>query len=109
MSFVDWARLAELRDDIGEDAFADVAFLFVAEISEKLDALNAAPDMAASDDFHFLRGSAANLGFSAMVAACAAAEEACCADRPPDIDAVARAFRGALAEVAPHMPELAAA
>lgn len=34
MSFVDWARLAELRDDIGEDAFAVVAFLFVAEISE---------------------------------------------------------------------------
>ncbi|MBY4894155.1 Hpt domain-containing protein [Rhodobacteraceae bacterium N5(2021)] len=106
MDHVDWDRLNELRTDIGEEDFADVAMLFVAELQETLEKLS--PDTATSADFHFLRGSAANLGFVTLVAACATAEEACNASNVPDVAAVSAAFMAALDEVAPRVPELAA-
>lgn len=106
MDHVDWDRLNELRADIGEEDFADVALLFVAELQEKLD--NLAPATATMADFHFLRGSAANLGFMTLVDACTAAEEACNAREPPNLDAVRAAFAAALNAVLPHVPELAA-
>lgn len=109
MAFVDWSRLTELRDDIGAEAFGDVACLFVEEIGERLSALTREPVGAKADDFHFLRGSAANLGFSNMALACEAAEAACNAGQPPDIAAVAAGFAGALREAAPRIPELATA
>jgi HPt (histidine-containing phosphotransfer) domain-containing protein len=109
MQLIDWDRLMSLRDDIGEEDFADVAFVFFAEIGGKLEAMAEASTDATADDFHFLRGSAANLGFSAMAEACEAAEAACRAGGAPDLGAVTRAFEGALAEVRPRLPELDAA
>ncbi len=107
MDAVDWSRLDELRADIGEEDFADVATLFVAELQETLDRLTSATAIAA--DFHFLRGSAANLGFDALVAACATAEAACTSGTTPDVDAVRAAFVTAMVEVEPHVPELSLA
>lgn len=104
MDHVDWDRLNELRADIGEEDFADVAMLFVAELQETLEGLG--PDEATPADFHFLRGSAANLGFVTLVHACATAEQACNSNQAPDVDAVRAAFAAALQEVAPHVPEL---
>ncbi|QXT39939.1 Hpt domain-containing protein [Gymnodinialimonas ceratoperidinii] len=107
MTHVDWDRLNDLRADIGEEDFADVALLFVAELQETLHRLT--PQAATAADFHFLRGSAANLGFVALVAACTRAEDACNEGATPDIRAVADAFASALAEVTPQVPELASA
>lgn len=107
MGHVDWDRLNELRADIGEEDFADVAMLFVSELQETLDTLVATQASAA--DFHFLRGSAANLGFVTLVEACAAAEAACKDDDVPDVALVQTTFAAALAEVAPHVPELSRA
>lgn len=107
MDHVDWDRLNELRADIGEEDFADVAMLFVAELQEHLDGLTA--DKATAADFHFLRGSAANLGFVTLVSACSLGEAACNACKTPDVEAVRTAFTAAMQEVAPHVPELAAA
>lgn len=103
---IDWARLTGLRTDIGEEDFADVAVVFVTEIQEHLDRLQNAPDAAVAADFHFLRGSASNLGFEAMVDACQAAEAACNAGDAPDIEAVVTAFRGSVAAIAPEIPGL---
>lgn len=105
MSHVDWDRLNELRADIGEEDFADVAMLFVAELQETLTGL--AADTATVADFHFLRGSAANLGFVTLVSSCSTAEEACNGGRLPNVEAVRAAFYDALSEVGPHVPELA--
>lgn len=107
MTHVDWPRLNELREDIGEEDFADVALLFVAELQETLGSL--APDTARAADFHFLRGSAANLGFISLVKACTLAEAACNDGDTPDLVAVREAFAAALAEVALQVPELASA
>jgi histidine phosphotransfer protein HptB len=107
MSGVDWDRLMSLRDDIGADDFAEVVLLFFTEIGEKLDQMGAMPSSA--EDFHFLRGSAANLGFTAMVRACEEAEATCKAGGAPDLAAVMRSFEDALTKTQAHVPELAAA
>lgn len=107
MARVDWDRLNELRDDIGEEDFADVAVLFVAELQETLDRLT--DDTAEASDFHFLRGSASNLGFIELVAACSVAEAACNAGDRPDVDTLRTAFAEAMAEVGPRVPELSSA
>ncbi len=105
---IDWTRLNTLRRDIGEDDFAEVAALFVAEISEHLDRLTAQPGQIGAADFHFLRGSAANLGFRALADACNSAEEECKSGTRPDIGAVAAIFQTSLAELGDTLPDLAA-
>jgi HPt (histidine-containing phosphotransfer) domain-containing protein len=104
---IDWDRLQDLRSDIGEEDFADVAFLFVAEITERLDRLRSDPSGASAADFHFLRGSAANLGFVAMVDACHLAEQACLAGEVPDIICVAHSFAASVACIASDIPGIA--
>jgi HPt (histidine-containing phosphotransfer) domain-containing protein len=104
MACVDWERLNELKADIGEEDFADVVMLFVTELQETLATL--APDRAAASDFHFLRGSAANLGLTALVASCDAAEIACGVGQTADVGAVRSAFDQALAEMAAELPDL---
>ena len=106
---IDWDRLNALRDDIGEEDFADVAIVFISEIGEKLAELTAPPAAASADDFHFLRGSAVNLGLAALAEACTSAECACTAGEPPDLPAVAAEFEAALAALAPVVPGAARA
>lgn len=106
---IDWTRLNGLRSDIGEEDFSDVVFLFVAEITGHLKQLTADPARAGADDFHFLRGSAANMGFVAMVEACRAAEAECLAGHIPDVAAVAESFARSLSVIAPDIPGVASA
>ena len=103
---IDWTRLNDLRADIGEADFAAVAQVFVTEMRERLVVLAANPTAATAEDFHFLRGSAANLGLSDMVAACNAGEAACRAGMPPDVAAVADAFAAAMIAIAAEIPSL---
>lgn len=109
MREVDWDHLNALRDDIGAEDFADVVLLFFSEIGERLDGMRAGSALPSADDFHFLRGSAANLGFVDMVRACETAEARCRDGAPPDLPTVLAAFEAALAEVRRGVPELAAA
>lgn len=106
MTPVDWKVLMSLRDDIGEEDFTDVALVFVSEMEEKLAELARDPVAADGEDFHYLRGSAANMGFAAMVSACEAAEEACLTGKPADLVAVVRAFQDAIAEAQLRLPDL---
>ncbi|MBF9042553.1 hypothetical protein HKCCE4037_04405 [Rhodobacterales bacterium HKCCE4037] len=104
MSSVDWNRLHELQADIGKEDFLDVAMVFVAELEETLSGMTA--EAATADDFHFLRGSAANLGFTALVEACSQAEARTKTGALPDVDAVKSAFGQALTEMSAQMPGL---
>jgi hypothetical protein len=56
MNLIDWDHLMSLRDDIGEEDFADVVLVFFAEMDAKLADLAADPARADADAFHFLRG-----------------------------------------------------
>jgi histidine phosphotransfer protein HptB len=106
---IDRARLDGLRQDIGEEDFADLACVFVAEMSDHLDRLGRDPANATAEDFHFLRGSAANLGLAAMADACARAEVACKTGGTPDIAGIAEIFTLSLAALSPDIPGLASA
>ncbi len=61
---IDWKRVTELREEIGNDDFEEVVDLFLEEVEEVLDRLsaNAHPERL-EDEFHFLKGCALNLGF----------------------------------------------
>jgi histidine phosphotransfer protein HptB len=106
---IDWTKLHDLRADIGEKDFSDLAHLFVTEMGERLALLATMPHKATVEDFHFLRGGAANLGLSAMVAACHAAETACRAGATPDISAVVDAFGVAVSAIQTELPDIASA
>lgn len=68
---IDWARVLELRDEIGGDDFDEVVALFLSEVEERLEGLNALkPATELCEDFHFLKGSALNLGFADFANLC---------------------------------------
>ena len=66
---IDRARLAELKHEIGDEDFEEVAEIFLEEMSETLDALAANPLLVTPAAFHGLRVSASNLGFAGFAAA----------------------------------------
>ncbi len=83
---IDWDRVAELRDEIGEADFSEVVSLFLEEADEVVAGLNVqddAPTRRAA--LHFLKGSALNLGFRDLADLCQQGEKA------PDMQAEALA------------------
>lgn len=73
---IDWDRVRELFEELGEDSFAEVIDLFCEEVSEGLENLRAADgqgDRAAA--FHFLKGAALNLGMVELAHQCSEAEQ----------------------------------
>ncbi len=82
---IDWERVAELRDEIGNDDFAEVVQLFLDEAGGAIKALDAdAADFGAQ--LHFLRGSAWNLGFRAFGDLCHRGEQLCAAGNAQQVD-----------------------
>lgn len=77
---IDWTRVSELRQDFGEDDFAEIAAMFLSEVQAKLAEMQTQPSAHPSEDFHFVKGSAANLGFEKLYHACSAAEREAQAD-----------------------------
>ena len=103
---IDWDRVTELREEIGEEDFAEIAAVFLAELEETVDALaGIADDAARRDGYHGLKGAALNLGFETVAALCAAAEAG---PADADLPAIATACRAASAELCARYPEIAA-
>ncbi len=72
---IDWARVNELRDEIGADDFDEVATMFLEEADEAIARLDAAKGAKSLEsDLHFLKGSALNLGFQRLADLCQIAE-----------------------------------
>lgn len=68
---IDWERVQELREEIGDEDFAEVAEVFLEEVDEVIGRLRTSPDPANfEEDLHFLKGSALNLGFQALSKLC---------------------------------------
>lgn len=73
---LDWDRVLELKNEVGEEAFAEVVELFLEEVEEvfvRFRADGVTNTIAA--DLHFLRGSAINLGFANLAEICTAGEK----------------------------------
>jgi HPt (histidine-containing phosphotransfer) domain-containing protein len=70
-----WERVNELRDEVGADDFKEVVDLFLEEVEEVIERLRDSPDPTRfEEDFHFLKGSALNLGFGALGDLCQTGE-----------------------------------
>ena len=68
---INWDRVSELRDEVGDESFAEVVTLFLDEVDEVLARLRAAETTESyRADLHFLKGSALNLGFRGLGALC---------------------------------------
>lgn len=68
---IDWNRVRELRAEIGSEAFEEVLDLFLEEVECALASLRSASDAEGLEaQFHFLKGSALNLGFEALADMC---------------------------------------
>ncbi len=106
---IDWARLTELKDEIGEEDFLEVAEIFVEELSEVMERLEADPSAATQSDFHFLRGSAANLGFAGFAEACAQAEAAIGGGAQVDMGPLAKIYADSLSSAASVVPGIKSA
>ena len=84
---IDWNRVRELRDEIGDDGFTEVVDLFLEEVEDVLDRMRSNPDPANYEaDLHFLKGSALNLGFQALSALCRDGELRAAARQTEDFD-----------------------
>jgi len=84
---IDWKRVAELRDEVGEENFGEVIDLFLFEVEDELARLTASHAMATwATRLHFLKGNALNLGFTAFSALCQAGETAANTNSESDID-----------------------
>lgn len=74
---IDWNKVCELRREIGADDFGEVVELFLNEVEKEIATLRAgAPLDRLEAHFHFLRGSALNLGFAHFAEMCQAGESA---------------------------------
>ena len=68
---IDWARVAELRDEIGAEDFAEVVTLFLEEADEVVARLGTCDGPGPLESaLHFLKGSALNLGFRELAQLC---------------------------------------
>ncbi|RMF45546.1 MAG: Hpt domain-containing protein [Deltaproteobacteria bacterium] len=84
---IHWARVQELKEEIGEEDFSDVAEVFLEEVEEALERLKTSgrgENLEA--DLHFLKSSSLNLGFVEMAAICAAGERAAAEGRGDSVD-----------------------
>lgn len=72
---IDWNRVHDLRDEIGDDEFAEVVELFLDEVEIEIAALRGkVPLDTLESRLHFLKGSALNLGFAQFCDMCQAGE-----------------------------------
>jgi len=68
---INWDRISELRNEIGDDDIAEVIEIFLEEVEETIsELLGAQTCIQAEQHFHALKGSALNLGFSEFASLC---------------------------------------
>lgn len=87
---IEWARVNELREEVGPEDFDDVVNLFLEEVEELVERLK---DMTTrhslEEDLHFLKGSALSLGFAAFSDLCQNGERMSAAGQAEDVDVAA--------------------
>lgn len=87
---IDWTKVTELREEIGDEDFQEVVELFLEEVDGAMNELRAGlPQEKWECCLHFLKGSALNLGFEAFSALCASGEAAAAGGAFDEIDIAA--------------------
>ena len=71
---IDWSRVSELKEEVGEEGFAEVIQMFFEEVEEVLDVLDPKDTAGLASHLHFLKGSALNIGLNEVNRLCQNAE-----------------------------------
>lgn len=96
---IDWDRVAQLREEVGQEDFAEVVDLFLEEVDEVTARLAAGEDPERlRDDLHFLKGSALNLGFAEFGRLCQEGERAAGKGEAPPLRPLLDCYRASRAE-----------
>ena len=106
---IDWERVLELKNDILCEDFPEVFDLFLEEVKSVLTRLRSNPrPNSLEDEFHFLKGSAINVGFVEFADLCAQAEKAAAMGNGEaiEINAVLNAFDASLSTFMERKSEL---
>lgn len=98
---IDWNRVTELRDEVGAEDFGEVVELFLEEVDEVIERLEATGDRTKlEEDLHFLKGSSMNLGFASFSSLCQSGETASAngASDTVDLSAILASYKASRAE-----------
>ncbi|MDS9467127.1 Hpt domain-containing protein [Paracoccus sp. MBLB3053] len=82
---LDWGRIHELREEVGEDEFSLILDLFLDEVEGVVMRLAGREPARLASDLHFLVGCARNLGFRSFDRICVRSERLACNDRADEI------------------------
>lgn len=102
---IDWSRVEELHEEVGEEDFVEIVGLFLEEMRDSVEVLDTlGPGRQLSEALHGIKGSALNLGFTAVSDLCASGERnpgsfdiACLRGRMvASVDALTERYNGVL-------------
>jgi HPt (histidine-containing phosphotransfer) domain-containing protein len=102
---IDWAKLDELREDVGAADFDEVVALFLGDTDAAIATLDATPDLEAR--LHYLKGSAMTVGLGDFARLCQQGEDAAARGGAVDLAALRACYarsRAALLEGLPPLP-----
>lgn len=83
---LDWNRIRELRNEVGDDEFRLIFELFQDEVEGVMMRLSKRNARKLADDLHFLKGCAWNMGFRAFGILCDEGERIAAAGRAAGFD-----------------------
>ena len=84
---INWDRVAERREEVGVDDFAEIIELFLEEVDAIIELLRDGQGLSDLEaHLHFLKGSALNLGFAKFAELCQAGETAAAQGRSDSVD-----------------------
>lgn len=84
---IDWARVTLLKNEIGNEDFAEIVEIFIEEVTAMVDRLREMPVTdTVGEDLHALKGSALNLGFTAFSDLCQQGETLAAEGRADAVD-----------------------
>ena len=95
---IDWQRVNELRDEVGNDDFPEIVTVFLDEVDEVIARITI---RITQEDMHFLKGSAWTLGFSDTGTLCREGEDMMKGRLPktPALEPILTAFHAERAEL----------
>ena len=100
---IDWDRVRDLKEEIGDDDFEEVVAMFLEEVDTLIVALDpAAP--GAEGDLHSLKSAALNLGFARFATLCGDGERIAAQGGTPDLAPIRAAYTASRTEFAAQPP-----
>lgn len=89
---IDWTRINELKEELGEEDFAEVFTIFLDEVQDSVDSLTATPSGAELESIlHSVKGNALTVGFSKLADLASVGEVLAGQGKSVDLDEITNA------------------